>query len=253
MQNRYVADVGDFAKFGLLRFLSGVTDPNAGEHLQVGILWYMHHDEQHNTHGRHITYLKPTEQNRRDYGDLDVELWHTLAHVLSQGDRCVHCTEEAGLLPEGTQYYGALLRYSPDMRPPLRRSIRQSWFETGLSITQDANLICVDPDNGIGRENQKYRQNGPKFTYMSDLEAIWERGQSLVIYQQMVMDKKGPQMVREKSSLLEDALGVRPIPLWFSKGTARVFFVVPQPEHQELIGERVDRFVCRWGQHFRRV
>ena len=26
MQNRYVGDVGDFGKYGLLRFLSGMTD-----------------------------------------------------------------------------------------------------------------------------------------------------------------------------------------------------------------------------------
>ena len=251
MQNRYVADVGDFAKFGLLRYLSGVTNPEGGESLRVGLLWYMHHDERHNTHGRHITYLKPTEQNRRDYGDLDPELWHTLAHLLSQGDRCVHCTEEAGLLTEETQYYSAPLRYSPGMRPNMRRAIRQNWLDGALRATTDADVVCVDPDNGIGRQDQMYRQSGPKFAYMSDLEALWERGQSLVIYQQMVMDKKGPQMVREKADQLEDALGVRPIPLWFNRGTARVFFVVPQEGHQKLIGERVGWFLERWGQHFR--
>ena len=48
MQNRYVGDVADFGKHGLLRFLSGMTDeekPN--QKLRLGLVWYMYHDEKH--------------------------------------------------------------------------------------------------------------------------------------------------------------------------------------------------------------
>ena len=254
MQNRYVGDVGDFAKHGLLRFLSGMTDPDDGKQLQVGLLWYMHHDEGHNLHGSHTGYLKPSPENRDEYGTCDPKLWNTLAHLLSQGNRCVHCAEEAGLLPGDTLFYDAQLHYLPKMSGEVRRTIRNHWFQTGLKATEGADLVCCDPDNGIAPDKNMYRKNGPKFAYMTDLQALWERGQSLVVYQQMVMNQKGPQMVKEKSGLLRSGLkNAEPIPLWFNKGSARVFFVVPQPKHKELIEERIDRFLQGWGQHFRNM
>ena len=254
MQNRYVGDVGDFAKHGLLRFLSGMTDEAEPEpKLRVGLLWYMHHDEGHNLHGSHTGYLKPSPQNRDDYGVCDADLWDRLAHLLSQGDRCVHCAEEAGLLPEDALFYDAQLHYLPKMSGEVRRTIRDHWFQTGLKATDGADLVCCDPDNGIATDKNMHRKNGPKFAYMTDLQALWERGQSLVVYQQMVMNKKGPQMVKEKSNLLRSGLGAEPTPLWFNKGTARVFFVIPQPKDERLIEERIDRFLRKWGQHFRRM
>ena len=65
MQNRYVGDVGDFAKHGLLRFLSGMTDPDEGKQLKLGVVWYLHHDEKHppadnvkiSGDGDHIEYI----------------------------------------------------------------------------------------------------------------------------------------------------------------------------------------------------
>ena len=253
MQNRYVGDVGDFAKHGLLRFLSGMTDPDDGKQLRVGLLWYMHHDEGHNLHGSHTGYLKPSPENRDEYGTCDPKLWNTLAHLLSQGNRCVHCAEEAGLLPGDTLFYDAQLHYLPKMLGEVRRTIRNHWFQTGLKATEGADLVCCDPDNGIAADKIMYQKKGPKFAYMTDLQALWERGQSLVVYQQMVMNQKGPQMVKEKSGLLRSGLGAEPIPLWFNKGSARVFFVIPQPQHKELIEERIDRFLQGWGQHFRRM
>ena len=36
MQNRHVVDAGDFGKYGLLRRLTGLTDPDAlGPHLRL--------------------------------------------------------------------------------------------------------------------------------------------------------------------------------------------------------------------------
>jgi hypothetical protein len=51
MQNRYVGDVGDFAKYGLLRQLT------MDDQLHLGVIWYLFDDETHNSDGRHVTYL----------------------------------------------------------------------------------------------------------------------------------------------------------------------------------------------------
>jgi hypothetical protein len=53
MQNRYVGDVGDFAKYALLRSISNGT-PRA---LRLAVIWYLYPDEIHNSDGRHVSYL----------------------------------------------------------------------------------------------------------------------------------------------------------------------------------------------------
>ena len=49
MQNRYVGDIGDYLKLGILRALS------PGYHL--GVAWWLFPDEAHNRDGRHIGYM----------------------------------------------------------------------------------------------------------------------------------------------------------------------------------------------------
>ena len=44
MQNRYVGDIGDFGKLGLLRALSS-------KGLSIGVNWYLTTDESHNGDG----------------------------------------------------------------------------------------------------------------------------------------------------------------------------------------------------------
>ena len=54
MQNRYTGDIGDFAKYGLLRALS--------KGKRLGVAWYLYPDEEDNTDGRHIDYLQQPEK-----------------------------------------------------------------------------------------------------------------------------------------------------------------------------------------------
>lgn len=48
MQDRYVGDIGDYVKLGILRALM------PGERL--GVAWWLYPDEAHNADGRHIGY-----------------------------------------------------------------------------------------------------------------------------------------------------------------------------------------------------
>ena len=266
MQNRYVGDVGDFGKHGLLRFLSGMTDPEGLEpRLRVGLIWYMHHDEMHgvdkkkiNGDGRHISYLDLTRQNMKLYGNCDPELWSKLGHLVGQDRRCVHCAEEARLLPEDTKFYDAPLTYIPRMLPEQKAAIRECWVKNALLETREADLVCVDPDNGIAPKSKMYDPaKGAKFVYMPDLKAIWERKQSLVVYQHIDHSEPASAQVERVVATLRDGLeNAEPIPLVFHRGSARVFYVIPRPDHKEIIDERVRRFLERGWEangHFERV
>ena len=261
MQNRYVGDVADFGKHGLLRFLSGMTDEEGPDcRLRLGLVWYMHHDEMHgadkkkvNNDGRFINYLKPDDgHDRENYRVCDDGLWLTLHQmVVHEEARCVHCVQKRDILPDTTLYFDAMLHYPAYMPKPSRERMRELWLASALQATNDAQLVCVDPDNGIGDPTQMYLKNGPKFTYMSDLKEFWDRRKSLVVYHHLGRTKGGAGIeIPEAAAKIMGCLGVEPIPLRFRKGTSRVFFVVPHPDHHELIKARVDRFMAGpWGKH----
>jgi hypothetical protein len=55
MQYRYAGDLGDFLKFGLLRWLAPPDSPWP----RLGVIWYRTADEVHNADGKHVAYLTP--------------------------------------------------------------------------------------------------------------------------------------------------------------------------------------------------
>ena len=256
MQNRYVGDVGDFAKHGLLRRLSGATADDDLDPLRLGLVWYMHHDERQGADGKHITYLTPTDKNEKLFGACDPDLWKMLGEFVREGRRCVRHVQEAGILPPGTLYYDATLHYPTAMPRPDRERNRELWFAEALQATAGADLVCVDPDNGIAKPDMMYQRRGPKYTYISDLQEFWERGQSLVVYQHLGHAASAEVQIAEKVAMLRGGLDVEPIPLRFRRGSSRVFFVLPQPGHRERIDARLDRMLAGpWGQqgHFERA
>ena len=256
MQNKYVGDVGDFAKHGLLRFLSGETAEDDGDRLRLGLVWYLYHGWPHNSDGKHVGYLMRTpDDDKREYRDCDPELWETLRDLILSNARCVHCIQGAAVLPEDTLYYDAQLDYAPKMLRAMRKLTREYWFGNALVASSGADLGCLDPDNGISGDARMYRAEGPKFVYMDDLKAFWERGQSLVVYHHLGMTEPACEQIRAKVQIIQDELlGAEPISLLFHKGSDRVFFVVPQPERKEIIKARVSRMLdTPWSKHFERV
>ena len=87
MHNRYVGDIGDYLKLGILRALS----PG----YRLGIAWWLHPNESHNRDGRHIGYLHRPDQWRH----YDPELFDALAHRVAN-QRNVRALEAGSVFPE---------------------------------------------------------------------------------------------------------------------------------------------------------
>ena len=265
MQNKYVGDAGDYAKHGLLRRLSGLTDPEtSAPDLRLGLVWYLFPDELHGADktkvsrdGKHIAYLDPNHKDAEMHRECDPDLWAKLRKYVDEGRRCVHCVQADPVLPANTLYHDDLLYYWPSMARPFRQTLRELWFTGALRATAKADLVCLDPDNGIRDDSQMYRQNGPKHTYISDLRAFWERGQSLVVYQHLGMSEPAEAQIPKKVAVLRSGLpGAEPIPLRYRHGSSRIFFVLPQPAHRERIEARIHRMLDGpWGRncHFERT
>ena len=80
MRNQFVADIGDFGKYGLLRSLCGITDPTVTiPDIKLGVVWYTHPDMPGDTGGKHIEYLCPAKV-KETHRECDPDLWEALRH-----------------------------------------------------------------------------------------------------------------------------------------------------------------------------
>jgi hypothetical protein len=96
MQNRYVGDVGDFLKIGILRSISGpVSDP---EHVKVGLVWYLVPDESGNNDGKHVSYLRGDSARGRELRSLDPDLYDELARIVRRRPQTIVDIERSGVL-----------------------------------------------------------------------------------------------------------------------------------------------------------
>ena len=59
MKNQYFGDVGDYGKYGMLRFL-------ADNGIKIAVNWYLTPDDGSND-GKHITYLEDEKNRRYDF------------------------------------------------------------------------------------------------------------------------------------------------------------------------------------------
>ena len=98
-----------------------------------------------------------------------------------------------------------------------------------------AEIVMMDPDNGLGDDRRMYQQDGPKYLYLRDLEAVWEAGKSLVMYQHIHRIGDAVDQIHDHARTIRTALaGADPIAFLFRRGTARAFFVIPQPDADDL-------------------
>ncbi len=257
MQDRYCADVGDFGKYGLLRWLCRETG------LRLGVNWYLVPDESGNADGRHTRYLDRTEENSRRFRKCDPDLWEALGKIIREHNRHVRRIRTDRILPRGTVFYEDVLRWPDDMRATspggieARKKHRQAWVERGQEKLRDCELVFFDPDNGLETKTKRYKAKGPKYVFFDEIWPYYERGSSLIIYQHMNHLIKAVVQVRNRLRDIKEKLNTEDcLALLYHRGTARAFFIVPTREHVSVLGAAAEDFVASdWGKqgHFEMV
>ena len=86
-----------------------------------------------------------------------------------------------------------------------------------MAAVRGADLVMMDPDNGLGPVAQMYQADGPKFMYLRDISAVWEAGKSIVMYQHVHRIGEAADQLRARAQTIVDTLGTRPIPLAFHR------------------------------------
>lgn len=132
MRDQYAGDLSDFLKFGFLRGLAG-TDRT------LGVAWYHVLGNDGRSDGRHLEW-------RRDpaYHRFDSDLHFGLSSIR---ERSVRALEEAAIWPAGTLFH---------REPMPARALRLQWAREKRYALDAADIVFLDPDNGLGSEGEKH-------------------------------------------------------------------------------------------------
>ena len=253
MQDRYVGDVGDFGKYGLLRRLCRKDEYGAA--LSLGVLWYLFDGDDSANDGEHIDYLSANpSRHEKGLRDCDTQLFDLMRDLVTNRARSVADVEARGVLPPGTVFFAEGLEF--DRTPANERpSKRENWLYRGLARVREAEVVFFDPDNGLEvPSRRRHSLKGPKHVYYDDLLPCWQRGQSLVVYHHLGRTYKGrsadarEQIEGRRRELCGLLPGARPIALRYRRRSSRVYFVLPNSSHASLLELRIKAFLeSRWG------
>lgn len=226
MQNRYVADIGDYIKFALLRTLS----PG----YRLGIGWYLYPDESHNSDGRHTAYLT----NPAVWRHLDEDLFDKLFKI-KEIERSVSRIEQSELLK--AEYHRVLLSFSDHKATPHDQS-RAAWFRDLQDTLSSCDLVFVDPDNGLTDDDPRRRRLTKFGKHIPLMEARkLAEGRTLVIYHHNSRFRGGHDREVDHwlNQLNQSAFAVRA-----NAFSCRTFFVVNPTSD---IHDRAREFCKRWS------
>ena len=274
MQDRYVGDIGDFGKYGLLRHLTGMTSHELPKDpLRLGVVWYRFPDENDKPDGKFTKYLCENASNSESLKTCDPDLYdalHEIVYVKKKRD--ILEVQGGGILPKDTKYFAQGLSFPAEEPSDRRIQRRNDWLIGALRATTASDLVFVDPDNGITETIEPplrggphylvrpWHKLGPKYVFMDDLEQFYCRGKSLIIYHHLARWDKADNQIKYYAERLKECLKLACLPwaLRYHRGTARAYFIVPQNEHMETLKRSVERFVqSKWcakpAQHFEQV
>ena len=132
MRDQYAGDVSDVLKFAFLRALAG-TDRT------LGIAWYYAPGDDGGPDGRHLEWR-------------DEAAWRLLDEQLHAGlatlpERSIAALEEAAIWPIKALFH---------REPMPTRAERSVWGTRKRNALDGADVVFLDPDNGIGGETEKH-------------------------------------------------------------------------------------------------
>lgn len=254
MQNRYVCDIGDFGKFGMLNYIF-LNVP-----LRLGVNWYLYEpdeNEKQNNDGKKIQYLESpdldySESLRRCDGTLFLEfqqiIWEWRNGILP---RSVERIEKREVLPKGALFYRQPISSGRESPPAERKVSRQKWHESALDYLSSADVVFLDPDNGLEVASipREHPQAG-KYVYLQELEDYYQLGQSIILY-----NHRGRKPADEYMKRLQTIRSLIPdthcFILRWRRGSQRDYIFILQSRHYEFIRDSANEFLkTHWAIHF---
>ena len=261
MQDRFVGDIGDFGKYGLLRALRGIHPP-ADPCLNLGLVWCVPDCETVKRtragHGQNVGYLfNPKTRDR--YRSCDEELFDGLKGIVC-GERSIEAVQDSGLL--GDTASGEVVIHDKPMQMPdrrLRRDERRKWLDEALRCVERSELVFLDPDVGLAdpasgdapKTLSIGTKDAPKYVFMCELDKFLNLNASVVVYQSFGRNDPCKSMNDWHDMLCGRHPG-REQPRILKYGS-RAFIILPTAVHAALIDKRLSELTATgspWHDHF---
>jgi hypothetical protein len=225
MRDKFVGDVGDFGKYGLLRAL-------CGKDLALGVVWYFVRD-------RMVDYLKDSE---RRFEECDGELFEVLRNLVDDCQRKTATIEASGLFPLDTVFF--------DDEVPTDGWRRTEWLDRALEKTSRCTVVFLDPDNGLTHA----KPPTVKHVSLNEVQRFASEDKSVVIYHHLPRRKHDDEVKAWKRELRRTLDGVPVHVLRYRPYSPRAYFIIPTPADAALVDVRIRTFLSGpWRQHYERV
>ena len=230
MKNQYFGDIGDYGKYGLLRYL-------ADRGLSIAVNWYLTPNDESND-GNIRGYLSK-EKDRR----YDPELYDVLREMCARHKKDVGHFAARGMIP-GAIYYDRFVEPRPDSLLSFaeKREVRACWHRNALAACTGAELVFMDPDNGLRPGVPSARKDAAKFVYALEVCDYYDRGQDMVYYCHKGR-RTDAQWERAKHVMLEYRPDAVLMGLTYHRGTQRSYIFMVHPAREAIYQKLLKGFL----------
>ena len=219
MRVRDIGGIGDFGKFALLRHLM--------KDRRLAVCWYLTGESDETKDGeKHFDYLKRPD----DFRHLAPEVFDQLAEVT--GRRGAVADPLTALQMSGILENAVFLR----KEVPNRASLRRLWVDGLVHSATGANLVFLDPDNGIQGKRLTNRH-----VALAEIAALRLQGRMLIIGHQQSGRRSEVKFLADRMR----AIGCDPIEIIRLRLVASRFYVIV--DHDSAMTELIATFVRKWG------
>lgn len=227
MQDRYVGDIGDFAKYALLRAI--------GEGRRLGVAWYLHPNSGPPGDGRHTEYLKRPDEWRH----FDHKLFDDLKNIVDGKRRSVAEVQERRILGDAKFVSDRLCIENVPYR--CRSLWRQQWFDGVMEKLSNCDLVFADPDNGLVSDEKfrPARKESAKSMRLGEAKDL-VGGRTVVIYHHNTRRKGGH--CKEIRHWMEELRGCTQAWYW-RRWSNRTFFIINSDDRMEC---QLEEFASLW-------
>ena len=254
MQDRFVGDIGDFGKYGLLRTISGIA-PSAAPRRSLGVVWYVPDNitikRTSDGHGQNVGYLF-NPRMRSKLRKCDSELYDRLKEIVYE-NRCLDAIKAREVL--GSEIDGDVAFCVSQLpRGPQQRQER--WMRDAVEKVRGKDIIFCDPDIGLVPQSRK--GNSAKYAHVNEIESFLDtaRSSTVVVYQYFHHGTSESQL-NNWCRLKESMGGIDTTVVGFTRPGADTFnhaLVVLWRATDSVIEERLDALIdtSPWRDRFTR-
>lgn len=229
MKNQYVGDIGDYGKYSLLRAFI-----EAG--VKIGVNWYLTEDDDSND-GKYKSYLQ-----KEEFRKYDPFVFENLKQIDDSGNRTVEAIQNSNIL-SGASFFADPL--DTKGTPQERAWNRNEWLWNSIRALQGANLIFLDPDNGLLSKDEPSIKGAEKYVLPSEVKTYWNSNFNVVYY--CHRGRRTEEQWQEYMRVMRKTMpGTRIIVLTYHKGTQRSYVFLVRKMHFDIYRKILDKVLANW-------